>query len=138
MGRNTAGAAGVTIVPPGAADLAALFNDEKRLHAGFEKLDGHAKAGKTGADDQDVDTGDGSICRSRGRLRHARVITSLFDSAGATRARRNAMLSRSDWRASGIKCGASCQACGTTGQIFSSTATPAARARSPRRVESSR
>src|SRR6266566_5335102 len=57
--RNIAGAAGVTIVPPGAADIAALFDDEKRFHTGFEKLDAHAQTGKAGADDKHVDSGDG-------------------------------------------------------------------------------
>src|SRR5260370_15854275 len=137
MGWNIAGAAGVTIVPPSAADVAALFDDEKRFHTGFEKLDAHAEAGETGANDEDVDSGDGRVGRSGG-FSHARATTSLLDSAGATRARRNAMLSRSAWRASGIRCGASCQAFGTTRQILSSTKTPAARARSARRVESSR
>src|SRR6266478_5803103 len=42
VGRDIAGAAGVAIVPPGAANLAALFYNEKRFHAGFEKLDAHA------------------------------------------------------------------------------------------------
>src|SRR6267154_2660092 len=84
VGRNIAGAAGVTIFPPGAADVRALFDDEKRIHGSFKKLDAHAKTGKTGADDEDVDIGDGGVCRWRGGLGHARVVTSLPDSAGAT------------------------------------------------------
>ncbi len=62
MGRDVAGAAGITIVPPGAADVAALFDDEKGVHAGFEEFDAHAKAGKAGADDEDVDIRDGRVC----------------------------------------------------------------------------
>src|SRR5216684_668405 len=138
VGRNIAGAAGVTIFPPGAADVRTLFDDEKRLHAGFKKLDAHTKTGKTGADNKDINIGNGGVCGWSGRLGHARVAISLPDSAAATWARRNAALSRSDWRASGTRWGTSCQAWGTTGQIFRSTETPAARARSARRVESSR
>src|SRR2546427_6935103 len=73
--RDIAGAARVTIVPPGAADLAALFHDEKGFHAGFEKLDAHANAGKASADDEDVDVS-GRVCGLSGGVRHARVITS--------------------------------------------------------------
>src|SRR5258708_12013197 len=90
MGRNIAGAAGVTIVPPGAADVFALFDDEKRFHAGFEEFDAHANAGKAGADDEDVDIRGGRGCGRSGDFGHARAITSLFDSAEETRARRNA------------------------------------------------
>ena len=42
MRRNVASAAGVAIVPPGAADVGALLDDQKRIHARFEKLDAHA------------------------------------------------------------------------------------------------
>src|SRR5260370_40005674 len=52
-GRNIAGAAGVTIFPPGAADVRALFDDQKRIPPGFTKLDAHADTGKTDADDED-------------------------------------------------------------------------------------
>src|SRR5260370_19979733 len=69
MGWNIAGAAGVTIVPPSAADVAALFDDDERFHTGFEKLDAHAEAGETGANDEDVDTGDPSFGISR-EFRH--------------------------------------------------------------------
>src|SRR5260370_3079660 len=84
VGRNIASAAGVTIFPPGAADVRALFDDEKRIHASFKKLDAHAKTGKTCADDADVDIGDGGACRWKGGLGHARVVTSLPASPGAT------------------------------------------------------
>src|SRR5713226_3904659 len=90
MGRNIAGAAGVTIVPPGATDAFALFDDEKRFHAGFEKFDAHTNARKAGADDEDIDIGDDRVCGRSGGFGHARAITSLFDSAEETRARRNA------------------------------------------------
>src|SRR5713101_4578321 len=109
MRRDVAGAAGITIVPPGAADVFALFDDEKGAQTGFNKLDAHANPGKPGADDQDVDIRDGRVCRRSCGFGHARAIllSSAIESADATRARRNAALSRSDWRASGIKCGAS-------------------------------
>src|SRR5258708_9764928 len=136
--RNIASAARIAIVPPGAADVGALFDDEKRAHPGFEKLDTHAQARKAAADNEDIDAGDWGICGIAGKFGHALVITSFFVCPGATRARRKSALSWSDWRASGTRWGTSCQACGTTGQIFRSTRTPAARARSARRVESSR
>src|SRR5258708_22216695 len=62
VGRNIAGAAGVTIFPPGAADVRALFDDEKRLHAGFKKLDAHTNTGKTGADNKEINIGNGGGC----------------------------------------------------------------------------
>src|SRR5260370_21487624 len=84
VGRNIAGAAGVTIFPPGAADVRTLFDDQKRLHAGFKKLDAHTKTGKTCTDDEDINIGDGGVCGWSGGLGHARVAISLPDSAGAT------------------------------------------------------
>jgi len=63
------------------------------------------------------------------RAGHARVVTSLPDSAGPPERGENAALSER-WRASGTSMRTSCQAWGTTGQIFRSTRTPAARARS--------
>src|SRR6266849_1629305 len=42
------------IFPPGAADIVALFDDEKRFHAGFEKLDAHANAREASAHNEDV------------------------------------------------------------------------------------
>jgi hypothetical protein len=51
MGRDIAAAARLTMVPPGAADVATSFDDEKRFQVGFQKLDSLAEAGKAGADD---------------------------------------------------------------------------------------
>ncbi len=83
MRRDIASAAGVTIVPPGAADVVALFDDEKRFHAGFEELDGHTEAGKAGADDENIDIRNGGLCERSGGFGHARAITSLLGSTGA-------------------------------------------------------
>src|SRR5437667_1769283 len=138
MRWNIASAARVTIFTPRPADLFALFDDEKRLHAGFEELDAHADARKASANDQNVNSSDGRVGRRSGGFGHARATTSRFKPASTVCAWKKSALSRSDWRASGIRCGASGQACGTTGQIFCSTETPAARARSARRVESPR
>src|SRR6266446_6586057 len=140
MGGNVAGATGIAIVPPSTADVRALFDDEKGIHSGFVKLDGHAEARESCADDEDVNGNFGSVRMRRGGFGHARAIllSSVLDFAGAACEWRNAAASCNDWRPSGIKCGAICQACGTTGQIFSSTGTPAAGARWKRGVESSR
>src|SRR6266478_4229600 len=81
---NIASAAGVTILPPGAADLFALIDDQKRFHAGFEKFYTHADAGKASADDEHVDVGDRRVGRRSGGFVHARATTSLFVSADAT------------------------------------------------------
>src|SRR5260370_23158263 len=75
VGRDVAGTSGIAIVPPGAADVGALFDDEKGAHAGFEKLDAHANAGETRADDEYVDIRDGSICGKSSGCGHARAIT---------------------------------------------------------------
>src|SRR6266852_219859 len=85
MRRDVAGAAGITIVPPGAADIFALFDDEKGAETGFNKLDAHANPGKPGADDQDVDIRDGRVCRRSCGFGHARAIllSSAIDPAGA-------------------------------------------------------
>src|SRR6266581_7176475 len=140
MRRNVASTARITIVSPCAADVRALFDDEKRVHSGFEKLNAHAEAGEARADDEDVNGNFGSVRVWRGGRGHAQAIllSSALDFAGLACECRNAAASRSDRRPSGIRCGAICQACGTTGQIFNSTETPAAWARSARRVESSR
>jgi hypothetical protein len=84
VGRNIASTAGVAIVPPGAADVGALFDDEERFHPRFEKLDAHAQAGKAAADDEDIYVGDGGIRRIGGGLGHAEVITSFFSCVDAT------------------------------------------------------
>src|SRR4029077_4869900 len=125
MRRNVARAARVAIVPPGAADIGALLDDEKGIHARLEKFDAHAKAGEAGADDENVDGGFRGVRMRGGGCAHAWVIFTLLESAPAACARRNSLASRRDARPSGIMCAASCQACGTTGQILSSTGTPA-------------
>src|SRR5882762_2191791 len=102
MRRNIARAAGVAIVPPGAANIVALLDDEKRFHAGFKELDAHADAGEARAHDEDVNPREGRLRGTSSGFGHARATTSLFDSAGATCARKKSALSRSDWRASGI------------------------------------
>src|SRR5260370_29714707 len=107
VGRNIAGAAGVTIFPPGAADVRALFDDQKRIHAGFKKLDAHAETGKTGADDEDVDIDDGGVCRWRGGLRHARGVTFFAPSPRGTPGRGNTAPSRRQMGGSGNPGGAS-------------------------------
>src|SRR5258708_11349091 len=128
MRRNVASTARITIVPPCAADVRALFDDEKRVHSRFAKFDGHANAGESRADDEDINCDFGSVRMRRGGFGHAQAIllSSVLDFAGVACEWRNAAASRNDWRPSGIRCGAICQACGTTGQIFSSTGTPAA------------
>jgi hypothetical protein len=85
MGRDIAGAAGVTIVPPGSADVFALFDDEKGSHACFEELDAHTKSGKAGANDEDIDIGDGRVRGRNGGFGHARatMVSSLGDSGAA-------------------------------------------------------
>src|SRR6266446_4089517 len=74
--RNIASAAGITIVPPGAANVRTLFDDEKRVHTGFEKLDARAQAGEAGTHDQDVDIPDDGTCGIGSGFSHARAITS--------------------------------------------------------------
>src|SRR5438128_1779416 len=55
MRRDVARAAGIGVIPPGSADLLALFENEEGIHAGLAKLDRHAQARKAGADNQNVD-----------------------------------------------------------------------------------
>ena len=61
MGWDVAGAAGVAIVPPGAADIVVLFDDEKGFHTGFEKLDAHANAGEASTHNEDVNPCKGGV-----------------------------------------------------------------------------
>src|SRR5580698_1663053 len=137
MRWDVARAAGIAVVVPGAADAVALLNEQKRIHSGFTEFDGHAESGEPGTDDEHFDS---DFFRLSALLRvfAHRVSHATLNAPAATSLWRNSALSRRDWRASGMRCGASCQACGTTGHTFNSTRTRADRARSARRVESSR
>src|SRR6266581_1667956 len=73
MRRNVASTARITIVSPCAADVRALFDDEKRVHSGFEKLNAHAEAGEARADDEDVNGNFGSVRVWRGGRGHAQA-----------------------------------------------------------------
>ena len=55
---HVAGAAGVVVFVPGAADVVALFEDHKVVKSCFFEFDGHAEAGEAGADDGDL----GGLC----------------------------------------------------------------------------
>src|ERR1700722_2877602 len=48
-------ATGIAVVVPGAADVVALLEEQKRIHARFAQLDGHAHPGKAAADYEHVD-----------------------------------------------------------------------------------
>ena len=61
MRGNIASTARVAIIPPGSADIVALFDDQERFHAGFEKFDAHADAGKASAHDEDVNPREGRV-----------------------------------------------------------------------------
>src|ERR1700678_62097 len=50
MGRNVASAAGVAVVPPRAADVAGLLQDDE-VHTLLLQRDGHTQAGEPGPDD---------------------------------------------------------------------------------------
>ena len=52
-GLDVAGAAGVVIFVPGAADVIAFFQDDEVVVSGFFEFDAHAQAGEPGADDDD-------------------------------------------------------------------------------------
>src|SRR5439155_2657444 len=54
VGLHVDGAAGIAVVPPGAADVARPFEDHEVINAGLLQPDGHPEAGEPGADDDDV------------------------------------------------------------------------------------
>ena len=54
MRRDVAGAARVGVVPPGAADVLGLLQDDEVVPAGLLELDRHAEPGEPGADDDDA------------------------------------------------------------------------------------
>ena len=55
MRGNIARATGIAVVVPGSTDVVALLEEQKRIHACFAQLDGHAQPGKTAADYENVD-----------------------------------------------------------------------------------
>ncbi|MCY1369407.1 hypothetical protein D9M69_564450 [compost metagenome] len=65
MRGHVAGRAGVAVVAPGAADLAALLEDQKVVDAGLLQLDGQAQAAEPGTDDQHLQG-----CRPLGVVMH--------------------------------------------------------------------
>ena len=57
MRLDVAGAARVGVVPPGAADVLGLLQDDEVVDAGLLQLDRHAEPGEPGADDDDPGLG---------------------------------------------------------------------------------
>ncbi len=57
MRGDVAGAAGIGVVAPRAADFRGLFENRKARHAGLEQTDGHAETSESGADDEGVQIG---------------------------------------------------------------------------------
>src|SRR5437763_7370225 len=54
MCGNIAGASGIAVGPPGAANVITLLDDQERVESGFAELDGHTQAGKACAHNQDI------------------------------------------------------------------------------------
>src|SRR5437764_10169773 len=54
MCGNIAGASGIAVGPPGAANVITLLDDQERVQSGFAELDGHTQAGKACAHNQDI------------------------------------------------------------------------------------
>jgi hypothetical protein len=54
MRGDIAGDAGITVLPPGAAEIAALLQDQDVVETGASRLERQDDAGEPGADDQDI------------------------------------------------------------------------------------
>src|SRR5580704_6490283 len=72
MRRNVAGATGITVVVPSSTDVVALFDNQKRIHTSFAKLDGHAQSGETAADNEYVNADFFGRADLVGTFRHRR------------------------------------------------------------------